>query len=204
MKRYFVTGIGTDVGKTVAAAILTEALQADYWKPVQAGGLDFTDTDMVKSLVSNAKSVFHPEAYRLKMAASPHKAAAAEGIEIDVHGLKLPETQNNLIVEGAGGLMVPLNKRYLVLDLVQQLGLEVILVSRNYLGSINHTLLTAEVLRYRKVPVAGIIFNGEENQTSEDFIVKYTGLRRLPSIRQEADFCQEAVAEYAKTFVGHL
>ncbi|EJF09252.1 dethiobiotin synthase [Pontibacter sp. BAB1700] len=174
MKRYFVTGIGTDVGKTVAAAILTEALQADYWKPVQAGGLDFTDTDTVKSLISNEKSVFHPEAYRLKMAASPHKAAAAEGIEIDVHGLELPETQNNLIVEGAGGLMVPLNKRYLVLDLVQQLGLEVILVSRNYLGSINHTLLTAEVLRYRKVPVAGIIFNGEENQTSEDFIIKYT------------------------------
>ncbi|PVY38870.1 dethiobiotin synthase [Pontibacter virosus] len=204
MKRYFVTGIGTDVGKTVAAAILTEALQADYWKPVQAGGLDFTDTDMVKSLVSNEKSVFHPEAYRLKMAASPHKAAAAEGIEIDVHGLKLPETQNNLIVEGAGGLMVPLNKRYLVLDLVQQLGLEVILVSRNYLGSINHTLLTAEVLRYRKVPVAGIIFNGEENQTSEDFIIKYTGLRRLPSIRQEADFCQEAVAEYAKSFSSYL
>lgn len=204
MKRYFVTGIGTDVGKTVAAAILTEALQADYWKPVQAGGLDFTDTDTVKSLISNEKSVFHPEAYRLKMAASPHKAAAAEGIEIVVHGLELPETQNNLIVEGAGGLMVPLNKRYLVLDLVQQLGLEVILVSRNYLGSINHTLLTAEVLRYRKVPVAGIIFNGEENQTSEDFIIKYTGLRRLPSIRQEADFCQEAVAEYAKSFVPYL
>ncbi|WP_018479101.1 dethiobiotin synthase [Pontibacter roseus] len=204
MKRYFVTGIGTDVGKTVAAAILTEALQADYWKPVQAGGLDFTDTDMVKSLVSNEQSVFHPEAYRLKMASSPHKAAAAEGIEIDVHGLTLPDTQNNLIVEGAGGLMVPLNKRYLVLDLVQQLGLEVILVSRNYLGSINHTLLTAEVLRYRKVPVAGIIFNGEENQTSEDFIIKYTGLRRLPSIRQEADFCQETVAEYAREFVPYL
>ncbi|AKD03831.1 dethiobiotin synthase [Pontibacter korlensis] len=204
MKQYFVTGIGTDVGKTVAAAILTEALQADYWKPVQAGGLDFTDTDTVKSLVSNEHSVFHPEAYRLKMAASPHKAAAAEGVEIDVKGLRLPETQNNLIVEGAGGLMVPLNKRYLVLDLVQQLGLEVVLVSRNYLGSINHTLLTAEVLRYRKIPVAGIIFNGEENTTSEDFIVKYTGLRRLPSIRQEADFCKDTVAEYAKTFEGYL
>ncbi|TPE44413.1 dethiobiotin synthase [Pontibacter mangrovi] len=204
MKQYFVTGIGTDVGKTVAAAILTEALQADYWKPVQAGGLDFTDTDTVKSLVSNERSVFHPEAYRLKMAASPHKAAAAEGVEIDVKGMKLPDTQNNLIVEGAGGLMVPLNKRYLVLDLVQQLGLEVILVSRNYLGSINHTLLTAEVLRYRKIPVAGIIFNGEENATSEDFIVKYTGLRRLPSIRQEADFCKDTVAEYAKTFEGYL
>ena len=204
MKRYFVTGIGTDVGKTVAAAILTEALQADYWKPVQAGGLDFTDTDTVMSLVSNTASVFHPEAYRLKMAASPHRAAAAEGIEIDVHGLKLPETSNNLIVEGAGGLMVPLNKRYLVLDLVQQLGLEVVLVSRNYLGSINHTLLTAEVLRYRKIPVAGIIFNGEENQSSEDFIIKYTGLRRLPSIRQEADFCKETVAEYAEQFKGYL
>ncbi|WP_299758258.1 dethiobiotin synthase [uncultured Pontibacter sp.] len=204
MKQYFVTGIGTDVGKTVAAAILTEALQADYWKPVQAGGLDFTDTDTVKSLVSNDHSVFYPEAYRLKMAASPHKAAAAEGVEIDVQSMKLPDTQNNLIVEGAGGLMVPLNKRYLVLDLVQQLGLEVILVSRNYLGSINHTLLTAEVLRYRKIPVAGIIFNGEENATSEDFIVKYTGLRRLPSIRQEADFCKDTVAEYAKTFEGYL
>ncbi len=204
MKRYFVTGIGTDVGKTVAAAILTESLQADYWKPVQAGGLDFTDTDTVKSLVSNPVSVFHPEAYRLKMAASPHKAAAAEGVEIDLHGLVLPETTNNLIVEGAGGLMVPLNKRYLVLDLVQQLGLEVVLVSRNYLGSINHTLLTAEVLRYRKIPVAGIIFNGEENQSSEDFIIKYTGLRRLPSIRQEADFCKETVAEYAEQFKSYL
>ncbi|QCR21420.1 dethiobiotin synthase [Pontibacter sp. SGAir0037] len=204
MKQYFVTGIGTDVGKTVAAAILTEALQADYWKPVQAGGLDFTDTDTVKSLVSNEKSFFFPEAYRLKMAASPHRAAAAEGIEIDMKGLKLPETQNNLIVEGAGGLMVPLNKRSLVIDLVQQLGLEVVLVSRNYLGSINHTLLTAEVLRYRKIPVAGIIFNGEENTTSEDFIIKYTGLRRLPSIRQEADFCKDTVAEYAEQFKGFL
>ena len=204
MKRYFVTGIGTEVGKTVAAAILTEALQADYWKPVQAGGLDFTDTDTVRSLVSNPVSVFHPEAYSLKMAASPHKAAAAEGREIDVRGITLPETSNNLVVEGAGGLMVPLNKRYLILDLVQQLGLEVVLVSRNYLGSINHTLLTAEVLRYRKVPVAGIIFNGEENSSTEDFIVKYTGLRRLPSIRQEADFCTETIAQYAKGFVPYL
>ena len=200
MKSYFVTGIGTDVGKTVAAAILTEALHADYWKPVQAGALDFTDTDTVKSLVSNPTSTFHPEAYRLKMAASPHRAAAAEGIELNVRSIKLPPTENNLIVEGAGGLMVPLNKRFLMLDLVQQLGLEVVLVSRNYLGSINHTLLTAEVLRYRKVPVAGIIFNGEENAASEDFIIKYTGLRRLPSIRQEADFCKEAVAAYAEEF----
>jgi dethiobiotin synthetase len=204
MKRYFVTGIGTDVGKTVAAAILTEALHADYWKPVQAGALDFTDTDTVMSLVSNPTSVFHPEAYRLKMAASPHRAAAAEGIELDVHNIKLPLTENNLIVEGAGGLMVPLNKRFLMLDLVQQLGLEVVLVSRNYLGSINHTLLTAEVLRYRKIPVAGILFNGEENAASEDFIIKYTNLRRLPSIRQEADFCKETVSAYAEEFKAYL
>ncbi|GAB3537145.1 dethiobiotin synthase [Pontibacter brevis] len=204
MKSYFITGIGTDVGKTVAAAVLTEALQADYWKPVQAGGLDFTDTDTVMSLVSNPVSVFHPEAYRLKMAASPHRAAAAEGVEIDVHGMQLPQTENNIVVEGAGGLMVPLNKRFLMLDLVQQLGLEVVLVSRNYLGSINHTLLTAEVLRYRKVPVAGIIFNGEENSASEDFIVNYTGLRKLPSIRQEAEFCKETIAAYAEEFKSYL
>ncbi len=204
MKRYFVTGIGTDVGKTFAAAILTEALQADYWKPVQAGALDFTDTDTVRSLVSNTHSTFHPEAYRLKMAASPHRAAAAENIEIDLKSFRLPETDNNLIVEGAGGLMVPLNKRSLVLDLVQQLGLEVVLVSRNYLGSINHTLLTAEVLRYRKIKVAGLIFNGDESATSEDFIIKYTGLNRLPSIRQEAEFCRETIAAYAAQFRGHL
>ncbi|RNI27348.1 dethiobiotin synthase [Rufibacter immobilis] len=199
-KRYFVTGISTDVGKTVAAAVLTQALQADYWKPVQAGGLDHTDTHTVQRLVSNPRSVFHPEAYRLQMPASPHTAAAAEGVRLSLEQIVLPSTQNHLIVEGAGGLMVPLNEQELVLDLIQNLNLEVVLVSRNYLGSINHTLTSAEVLRYRNIPVAGILFNGEPNPSTEEFILNYTKLPALPRLLEETDLNQETVQRYAQTF----
>ncbi|MFC7000097.1 dethiobiotin synthase [Rufibacter roseus] len=203
-KRYFVTGIGTDVGKTVAASVLTEALQADYWKPVQAGSLDFTDTNAVQSLVSNTKSVFHPEAYRLEMPASPHTAAAAEGIRLSLDAIEAPTTKNHLIVEGAGGVMVPLNEQDLIIDLIQKLKLEVILISRNYLGSINHTLSTVEVLKYRKIPIAGIIFNGVPNDSTEDFVLYYTKLQRLPSIVWEDDFTPEVISRYAKSFQSFL
>ncbi|MFB9864798.1 dethiobiotin synthase [Rufibacter immobilis] len=199
-KRYFVTGIGTDVGKTVAAAVLTQALQADYWKPVQAGSLDHTDTHTVQRLVSNPRSVFHPEAYRLQMPASPHTAAAAEGVRLSLEQIVLPSTQNHLIVEGAGGLMVPLNEQELVLDLIQNLNLEVVLVSRNYLGSINHTLTSAEVLKYHNIPVAGILFNGVPNPSTEDFILNYTKLPALPRLLEETDLNQETVQRYAQTF----
>src|ERR1700722_12595373 len=121
MKNIFVTGIGTDVGKTIVSTVITEALQADYWKPVQAGFADGTDTEFVRSLVSNKKSVIYPEAYRLKMPASPHTAAAAEGITIHIKDIKLPVTSNTLVIEGAGGLMVPLNEKELVIDLIEHL-----------------------------------------------------------------------------------
>ncbi|WP_205503969.1 dethiobiotin synthase [Rufibacter psychrotolerans] len=203
-KRYFVSGIGTDVGKTVAAAILTEALQADYWKPVQAGNLEDSDTHTVRSLVSNPRTVFHPEAYRLQMPASPHTAAAAENVRLSLDQITLPQTQNHLIVEGAGGLMVPLNERELVLDLIQKLQLEVVLVSRNYLGSINHTLTSLEVLKYRNIPVAGIIFNGEPNASTEEFILNYSQLPALPRIVQEETLNQATIRRYAQTFQEHF
>lgn len=174
---YFVTGIGTDVGKTIVSAVLVEAIQADYWKPVQCGGLDYTDTQRVKNLISNQKTRFFDEVYSFKHPLSPHAAAKMENTEIDINNIILPETQNNLIVEGAGGLMVPLNDKYLMLDLIKKFNLTVILVSKNYLGSINHTLLTAEVLKLNNIPVAGIIFNGIENKESESFIKNYTGLK---------------------------
>ncbi|MFH0867509.1 MAG: dethiobiotin synthase, partial [Bacteroidota bacterium] len=134
MKNYFVTGIGTDVGKTIVSAILCEALQADYWKPVQCGSLDHTDSDVVRNLLSNNKSNIHPEIYRLKTAASPYHAATLENVYIDPGKIILPKTNNDLIIEGAGGLMVPLNDNYLMIDLIKKLNAEVILVSQNYLG----------------------------------------------------------------------
>lgn len=182
MERYFVTGIGTGVGKTVVSAILTEKLQADYWKPVQSGDLHQTDTDTVKSLISNSRTRFHPEAYRLNQPLSPHASAAIDGIDIRCADIELPGTENDLVIEGAGGLMVPLNDKELIIDLIKQLHTEVILVSQNYLGSINHTLLSIEALHIRNIPVAGIIFNGEATPATEEYILQYSGLNCIGRI----------------------
>ncbi len=192
------------MGKTIAAAIFTEALQADYWKPVQAGNLEDSDTHTVGSLISNSRTVFHPEAYRLQMPASPHTAAAAEGIRLSLEQIQVPATKNNLVVEGAGGLMVPLNERDLILDLIQRLQLEVVLVSRNYLGSINHTLMAVEVLKSRNIGVAGIVFNGVPNASSEEFILNYSQLPAFPRILQEESFDKDTVLRYAKTLQDYL
>ncbi len=171
----FITGIGTGIGKTIVSAILVERLKADYWKPIQSGDLENSDTLLVKSLVSNPVSRFHPEAYRLTQPFSPHKSAALDGIEIDPKKIIIPETENQLIIEGAGGLMVPLNDHFLMIDLIKQLDAEVILVSKNYLGSINHTLLSIDTLRSRNIPIKGIIFNGDSDEWSENVIRKCAG-----------------------------
>jgi dethiobiotin synthetase len=181
-KPLFVTGIGTGIGKTLISAILVEKLKADYWKPVQSGDLDQSDTMKVKQLVSNTKSIYHPEAYRLTQPYSPHKSAELDGITIEEAKIKMPVTDNILLIEGAGGLMVPLNNHYLMIDLIVQLNAEVVLVSQNYLGSINHTLLSVEALKQRDIPVKGIIFNGETNPSTEDYILTYTGLKLLGHI----------------------
>src|ERR1700733_4624124 len=154
----FVTGIGTGIGKTIVSAVLVEKLKADYWKPVQSGDLENSDTITVKSLISNSKTTFFDEAYRLSQPFSPHKSAAIDGITIKPENIVLPQTNNILVIEGAGGLMVPLNTDFLMLDLIRQLGAAAILVSQNYLGSINHTLLSAYALKKENIPVRGIIF----------------------------------------------
>jgi dethiobiotin synthetase len=201
MKDIFVTGIGTDIGKTVVSAILTEALQADYWKPVQAGSLEMTDSQRVKSLVSNTKTTFHPEAYLLEAPMSPHAAAALAGKEIVLDSIRRPQTQNRLVVEGAGGLLVPLNARHLVVDLIQHLQLPVVVVAAQYLGSINHTLLTLEALRSRSIPVRGIIFNGAPNPASEDYILKFSGIPKLLSVLPEENLDRAAIKKYAAQIV---
>ncbi|HYH55524.1 MAG TPA: dethiobiotin synthase [Anseongella sp.] len=178
MKPLFVTGIGTGVGKTIISALLVEKLRADYWKPIQSGDLDNSDTRKVRSLVSNPVSRFHPEAYRLTQPFSPHKSARLDGIEIETDRLRasLPQTEQPLIIEGAGGLMVPLNGRHLMIDLIPLFEADVIVVSRTYLGSINHTLLTLELLKTRGLPVKGIVFNGERDKDSEEAILGYSGV----------------------------
>jgi dethiobiotin synthetase len=169
----FVTGIGTDVGKTIVSAILVEKLKADYWKPIQSGDLDNSDTMKVQRLVSNPITRFHPEAYRLTQPYSPHKSAALDGITINLDQIKLPDTQNQLIIEGAGGLMVPLNNEHFVIDLIEKFNAEVILVVKHYLGSINHTLLSLELLKQKKIKVKALIFNGDRDEYSESIIIDY-------------------------------
>ncbi len=189
MKRIFVTGIGTEIGKTFCAAIIVEALKADYWKPVQAGELDQLDSDFVRNAISNTESKFHPEQYLLSEPMSPHAAAKIDGITLLPENFVVPETENNLVIEGAGGLMVPLNHDGdMLVDLIPKVADEVILVSKNYLGSINHTLLSVELLKQRNIPVKGILFNGDANPETEAIILSTTGLKclgKIPMMDQE-------------------
>jgi dethiobiotin synthetase len=178
-KPLFITGIGTGIGKTIVSAVLVESLKADYWKPIQSGDLDNSDTIKVKSLVSNGKSVFHPETYRLTQPFSPHKSADLDGIVIDPLKIITPKTNNQLIIEGAGGLMVPLNNSFLMIDLVQQLNVEVVLVVKHYLGSINHTLLSLDALRSRQIALKAIVFNGDSDQYSENVIMAYAKCKTI-------------------------
>lgn len=197
---YFVTGIGTDVGKTIISAILTEALKADYWKPVQAGNLDSTDSMLVKSLVSNSKTKIHPESYRLKLPASPHYAAAQENITIRLSEIKIPKTDNNLIIEGAGGVMVPLNEKENIIDLIKYLNVKVILVIKNYLGSINHSMLTIQALQSAGITIEGIVFNDEPNLASEKYILENSCLPCIGRIKNEKEINKEVVLKYSSDF----
>ncbi|MFV8365713.1 dethiobiotin synthase [Flavobacterium sp. XS1P27] len=201
--KLFITGIGTDVGKTIASAIITEALEADYWKPVQAGDLENSDSHKVKSFLSNEKTVIHPNSYALNTPASPHLAAELDGIVIDLKKIIEPKTENHLVVEGAGGVFVPLNDTDCVIDLIQN-EYKVIVVSRHYLGSINHTLLTIEALQNRKIVVAGIVFSGDENKATEKIILSKTGIKCVGRIVQEPYFDQNVIKEYADLFREQL
>lgn len=190
---YFVTAIGTDSGKTLFSAILCEALQADYWKPVQAGMP--RDTDTVRSLVSSTK--FHNEIYLLNTPASPHAASKKDNVTIDVKKLVVPVVEKDLVIEGAGGCLVPLNDIDFVIDLAKRFKAQVILVSNLYLGSINHTLLSADYLKKNKFDVKGIVFNGPPNADSEEIILKHTGFNCLLRIDQENEINKGVVKKYA-------
>ena len=202
MKTYFITGISTDVGKTIASAIVVEALQADYWKPIQAGDLDSCDTKKVAQLITNKKSKFHPNAYALNTPMSPHAAADIDHVSITLKDLKTPKTENNLIIEGAGGLLVPINNQNTILDIIKPT-YQVIVVSRHYLGSINHTLLTIDKLKDKGFDVS-IIFSGDEHKTTEDIIKKMTQCNIIGRIEEEPYFNATVIKEYAELFKTKL
>lgn len=174
-----VTGTDTGVGKTVVAAAFAGALEATYWKPVQCGLENDGDSALVRTLSGLSDERLLPEAYRLSMAASPHRAAEAEGIEISLGNLKLPDVAGPLVVEGAGGLMVPLTRQSLMIDLFASWRLPVVLVARTALGTINHSLLSIEALNGRNIPILGIVFVGDEVPDTERTIVEMGGVRRI-------------------------
>lgn len=200
---FFITGISTEVGKTVVSAIITEALQADYWKPIQSGDLDNSDTNKVQKLISNEKSIFHSNSYALNTPASPHLSAKLDGIEIELDKIKRPKTKNHLVIEGAGGLLVPLNAKHTIADLILPSD-KIILVSRHYLGSINHTLLTYEALKQRGLYILGIIFSGVKNPSSESIILEKTGLKPLLHIDEEPYFDKNVIKYYAEKYISNL
>ena len=192
----FVTGTDTDCGKTIVSAILCEALKAAYWKPVQTGSAN-RDANTVEQLVSYSISIF-PETYLLKEPASPHHAAALEGKEVSLSAFVLPELDNHLVVEGAGGVLVPLNESGdFVIDIAQRFALEVVLVIRLRLGCINHTLLSIRELTRRNVPIKGLVFNGQDSFGAISVITELSKLPVLLHIEQEETITPEVVKKYA-------
>ena len=173
MQGFFVTGTDTEVGKTLVSAWLMTHLDADYWKPVQAGAEPETDSVTVRRLADIPAGRILPEAYVLPEAMAPHEAARRAGITIDMTKLEASETDRLLIVEGAGGLLVPLTEEAYVIDLAAELHLPVILVARSTLGTINHTLLSIEALRRRGLPLAGVVINGPETPHNRVAIERY-------------------------------
>jgi len=194
MSRYFITGIGTGVGKTFISAVLTEALKADYWKPIQCGVAGGTDSEKVKALISNDRSVFHSESYIFNEPVSPHLAALLENKKIVMDGFDIPNNENDLIIEGAGGMLVPLTDSVYAIDLAGVFEAEVILVIRNYLGCINHSLLSIDYLVKNDFPVKGIILNGNFDKAVRASIINYSELPIIAEIPEINEITKETVA----------
>jgi dethiobiotin synthetase len=196
-KTIFVSGIGTDVGKTVASAILCRALNAAYWKPIQSGTNVGSDKDTIRELAGAEVQIFN-EVYSLKEPLSPHTAAELENIEIELNRIQIPEHNSTLIIEGAGGLMVPITRDYLYSDWLKELQVPCILVSRHYLGSINHTLLSLSLMRELSIPILGVLFVGKDNNNNETLICERFGVQNLGNISETDNVNSAFVLKEAK------
>jgi dethiobiotin synthetase len=197
-KSIAIIGIHTGIGKTVVSAVIAEAIGADYWKPVQAG-IEERDMSLVQELLTNGGARVHREAVLLTQPVSPHAAAEYDGVTIDFREFKWPETDKVLLVETAGGLMSPISAEETMIDFIQYYDLPVVLVTNNYLGSINHTLLTLEVLHDGGVQVLGIVVSGDENRQSESFIENYSNVPIIAHVPQLINLDAESVHIVAKS-----
>lgn len=196
----FISGNGTDVGKTVVTSCLIHALKADYWKPIQAGDVDFGDTERIQKLVGNRAGNLFPPKFKLTEPMSPHAAAAIDGVSISLSDFQIPETQNTLIIEGAGGLLVPINEDETILDLINHLDVPLILVCANYLGSISHSLLSIQAARQSGIKLEGVIFFGERNDESERIIQKMGEVSRIGGVYPNGKITAENMHEYSNQF----
>ncbi len=199
MRKIAVAGIGTEVGKTIVSAILAKALNADYWKPIQCGSQ--RDKKTVEELL-DCKKTTHPEALFLKTPCSPHKAAKIEGLHINERRIDPPVTSRPLIIEGCGGIFVPLNQNALMIDLMQSWDCEWVIVSRHYLGSINHTLLTLESMKKRGLDIRGLIFNGNRCVETETAILKFGKIPCIARLKQETQWNSYRIRTYAKQWMS--
>lgn len=208
MHKIMVAGIGTDVGKTIVSAILTILLKGDYWKPIQCGGEEHSDSRIVHNWLDPSQHTIHSPAYVLKAPLSPHAAASLENISISIAQIPLPRTSRVLIIEGVGGILVPLTTKYLSIDLFKSWDCQWVIVSKHYLGSINHTLLTTEVLKQHQIPILGLIFNGHPNASSEAAILEMSRLpmlgRLLPECEIDPNTLKRYAAQWEATFSNYL
>ena len=198
MHRIMVAGIDTDVGKTIVSAILTLLLKGDYWKPVQCGDEENSDPSIIKKWLGETDHAIHPPAYSLKALFSPHHAARLENASIKIETIDVPQTTRPLIIEGVGGILVPLTKKTLTIDLFQSWNCQWVIVSKHYLGSINHTLLTIQTLKQRGIPILGLIFNGEPNFDSESAILEITQVPLLGRLLPEPHLNLKIFQRYVK------
>ena len=195
-QQIFVTGISTEVGKTIASAVLVRALTADYWKPIQCGDLHDLEFEKVLAWADCAESIAHPSRYLLEHPMSPHAAAQRSGLNLALGDFVRPHPAKTLVIEGAGGVLVPLNDTDTIADLIQP-GDQVVVVSRHYLGSINHSLLTAEVLKARGIQ-GFWVFNGDPNPETESVILSKTGWPFLGRLLPEPVIDAACIARYAQ------
>ena len=191
--RFVISGTDTGIGKTVFAAALTHALEAHYWKPVQSGLEEDTDSERVARLAGVPRTRILPEAYRLKTPASPHLSARLDNVTIDPTRLLPPRPDGPLVIEGAGGLLVPLTDRLLFADIFALWQIPLILCARTALGTINHTLLSLEALRHRAIPVQGVVFIGDEDRENERVITDIGAVRRLGRLPRLPELTPEAL-----------
>lgn len=199
-EKIFVAGTDTGIGKTIISAMLVCGLKSGYWKPVQSGKEPQTDTELVKKITALGQTHFYPETYLLNEPLSPHAAAKTDGLEIVLDNFRVPEfSQNHLVIEGAGGLIVPLNGEYMLIDLIKKLNIPILLVARSGLGTLNHTLLSLEAIHSRGLNLWGVVMNGERNNSNEEAIRHYGKVDRLITVEPIQPLNHNSLKEEFKT-----